>query len=47
MVPVITVTVLAFSASLASVDPGWNIACRVRLAFGGSSIASWALAATP
>ena len=44
MVPVISVTVLAFSACLVLTDPNWNIAFRLSLTFAGSNSPSSARA---
>src|SRR5690242_12477007 len=47
MVPVISVTVLAFSACLVCADPNWKMALRLSLTFAGSYSVSSARAAKP
>src|SRR5450432_4001465 len=47
MVPVISVTVLAFRAFLVSAEPNWKIALRLALILPGSYVASSARAAKP
>src|SRR5450631_4011734 len=47
LVPVISVTVLAFRAFLVSAEPNWKIALRLALILPGSYVASSARAAKP